>query len=155
MVRLSDLPNIEAEHLLAKNGEPLGPAPWVACDEDLSTRIFALITTAGIHPAGATPFESNDATYRVLPGHSSGADFTMSHASVNFDRTGFQEDVNVVFPIDRFRELRDNATIGGLASAHYSFMGAGLLPKAYERSVRALAGVLKKDGVDTAFLTPV
>jgi len=74
---------------------------------------------------------------------------------VNFDRTGFQEDINVVFPIDRFRELRDNGTIGGLASAHYSFMGAGLLPKAYERSVRALAGLLKKDGVDTAFLTPV
>ena len=155
MVRLSDLPDIEAEHLLAKNGEPLGPAPWVACDEDLSARVFALITTAGIHPAGAAPFESNDATYRVLPGDSSGADFAMSHASVNFDRTGFQEDVNVVFPIDRFRELRDNGTIGGLASAHYSFMGAGLLPKAYERSVRALAGLLKKDGVDTVFLTPV
>lgn len=155
MVRLSDLPDYEAGHLLAKNGEPLGPMPWVPCGDDLSTRVLALITTAGIHPAGTTPFESNDATYRVLPGDASGADFTMSHASVNFDRTGFQDDVNVVFPIDRFRELHERGTIGGLASAHYSFMGAGLEPKAYERSVRALAGLLRHDGVDTVFLTPV
>lgn len=25
----------------------------------------------------------------------------MSHLSINFDRTGFQQDINVVFPIDR------------------------------------------------------
>ena len=155
MVRLSDLPDYETQHLLAKNGTPLGPTPWVDHRQALSERTFALITTAGIHPAGATPFEDHDATYRVLPGNSAGAGFTMSHASVNFDRTGFQEDVNVVFPIDRFRELRDGETIGGLASAHYSFMGAGLEPPAYEHSVRALAGIMKRDGVDTAFLTPV
>jgi len=155
MVRLSDLPDYEARHLMAKNGVPLGPTPWVHPGQTLRARVFALITTAGIHPAGETPFQSNDATYRVLPGDSTGANFAMSHASVNFDRTAFQKDVNVVFPIDRFRELLDGGTIGGLASAHYSFMGAGLEPPAYERSVRALAGVLRRDGVDTVFLTPV
>ena len=154
MVRLSDLPDIEAQHLLAKNGEPLGPAPWVACGDDLSSRVFALITTAGIHPAGATPFESNDATYRVLPGGSNGADFAMSHASVNFDRTGFQDDVNIVYPIDRLKEMAANGEIGSVADFHYSFMGA-TDTDAMEPSARELAGMLKEDGVTAVLLSPV
>ena len=79
----------------------------------------------------------------------------MSHSSVNFDRSGFQEDVNLVFPIDRFRELAEEGVVRSLASNHYSFMGAGLLPEAYAAPARGLAKVLKRDGVDTAFLTPV
>lgn len=45
--------------------------------------------------------------------------------------------------------------IGGLGAAHYSFMGGGLMPDAYETSVRSLAGALKRDGVDAVFITPV
>jgi D-proline reductase (dithiol) PrdB len=39
---------------------------------------------------------SND--YRVISGDGSASDLVMSHVSVNFDRTGFQQDLNVVFP---------------------------------------------------------
>lgn len=154
MVRLSDLPDYEAAHLLAKNGEPFTPPAWVADTRPPSARKFVLITTAGIHPAGEAPFASNDASYRVLPG-APDVSFAMSHASVNFDRTGFAQDVNLVFPIERFRELAAQGEIGGLADNHYSFMGAGLTAPQYEASVRALAPVLRRDGVDAAFLTPV
>jgi len=154
MVRLSDLPDYEAAHLLAKNGEPFSPPAWVADTRPASDRKFVLITTAGIHPVGEAPFLSADASYRVLPG-TPGVDFAMSHASVNFDRTGFQRDVNVVFPVDRFRELAAQGEVGALAGHHYSFMGAGLTAPEYESSVRALAPVLRREGVDTAFLTPV
>jgi D-proline reductase (dithiol) PrdB len=155
VVRLSDLPDFEAQHLLAKNGTLPGPRAWVAPTRKLSQRKVVLITTAGIHRAGEEPFAASDASYRVLPGDTSGADFAMSHASVNFDRSGFQDDVNVVFPIDRFRELVAEQKVAALASHHYSFMGAGLTPPAYESSVRQLAEILRRDNVDTAFLTPV
>ena len=79
----------------------------------------------------------------------------MSHSSVNFDRTGFQEDVNLVFPIDRLREFEAEGQIGSVADLHYSFMGAGLLPHLYENSVRSLAAHLKQDKVDAVLLTPV
>ena len=154
MVRLSDLPDYEAAHLLAKNGEPFSPPAWLADTRPASARKFVLITTAGIHPAGEAPFRSADASYRVLPG-TPGVNFAMSHASVNFDRTGFQQDVTVVFPVDRFRELVARGDVGGLAEHHYSFMGAGLTAPEYESSVRALAPVLRREGVDAAFLTPV
>jgi D-proline reductase (dithiol) PrdB len=78
----------------------------------------------------------------------------MSHVSVNFDRTGFQQDLNVVFPIDRLRELAAEGRVGAVANFHYSFMGAtdieALEPKATE-----LAGLLKKDQVDAVLLSPV
>ena len=36
----------------------------------------------------------------------------------------FQRDINVVFPVDRVRELVGQHEIGSLASTYYSFMGA-------------------------------
>jgi D-proline reductase (dithiol) PrdB len=78
----------------------------------------------------------------------------MSHQSVNFDRSGFQEDHNVVFPIDRLNELARDGVIGSVAEYHYAFMGAApireLKPKAAE-----LAGLLKRDEVDAVLLSPV
>jgi D-proline reductase (dithiol) PrdB len=79
----------------------------------------------------------------------------MSHSSVNFDKSGFSEDVNIVFPIDRFRELDAQGKIGSLADVHYSFMGAGLNPDAYEQSASQVVRLLKQDRVDAVFLTPV
>ncbi len=155
MVRLSDLPDYEREHLLQKNMQPLGPTPWVPLSKPLSEMRVALITTAGLHFRDDPTFEFADATFRPIPGEENADDLVMSHSSVNFDRTGFQEDVNLVFPIDRFRELASEGAIGSLAEVHYSFMGAGLRPETYEGSVNALAGLLKKDRIDAVFLTPV
>jgi D-proline reductase (dithiol) PrdB len=155
MVRLADLPEFERAHLRAKAMEPLGPTPFVRADLPMNRRRVVLITTAGLHVRDDEAFELTDASYRLIPGDLRGDELVMSHASANFDRTGFLEDVNIVLPIDRFRELADEGSLGSLASQHVSFMGAMLLPQAYEASVRHLAGLLKRDHVDTAFLTPV
>lgn len=155
MVRLADVPEYEREHLLAKVMGPIGPTPFVPTRIPLDQRRVALVTTAGLHFRDDAAFEFIDASYRLIPGDLSGDELVMSHSSANFDRTGFQEDVNVVLPIDRFRELVEDGTIGSLATQHVSFMGAMLLPHAYESSVRNLATLLKRDQVDTVFLTPV
>lgn len=155
MVRLSDLPEYEREHLLGKAMAPIGPTPFVRDNTPLSQRRVVLVTTAGLHFRDDAAFALTDASYRLIPGDFGGEELVMSHVSANFDRTGFQEDVNVVLPIDRFRELVVDGVIGSLANQHVSFMGAMLLPSAYESSVRNLAGLLKRDAVDTVFLTPV
>jgi D-proline reductase (dithiol) PrdB len=155
VVKVTDLPEYERAHLLGKNLAPLGPLPWVRSKKPLSQQKIALITTAGLHVRDDDKFAFTDASYRVIPRELRGDDLLMSHTSVNFDRIGFAEDVNVVFPIDRFRELQESGAIGSLANNHYSFMGAGLLPDAYEASVRPLAEIMRNEEVDVAFLTPV
>jgi len=155
MVRLSDLPEHEREHLLVKCVPPLGPPAWVEKAKPLKDSRIALITTAGLHFRDDEAFEFADASFRAISGDEDAGNLVMSHSSANFDRSGFQEDVNLVFPIDRFKELVANKVIGSLASIHYSFMGAGLLPEVYEKTVRSLAGMLKRDKIDAVFLTPV
>jgi D-proline reductase (dithiol) PrdB len=155
MVRLSDLPHDEQAHLTGKALPPLRPPVWTTPIEPLKNMRLALITTAGLHLRGDPLFEFADGTYRPIPNNTAPGDIIMSHSSVNFDRTGFSEDINLVFPVDRFRELLDQGMVGSLADFHYSFMGAGLEPQAFEKGAAQVAGLLKQDQVDAAFLTPV
>jgi len=92
--------------------------------------------------------------YRVIPGDTEANDLVMSHISTNYDRSGFQKDWNVVFPLDPLRELARQGAIGSVADFHYSFMGA-TAPQQMETAARTLAGLLKKDDVSASLLVPV
>ncbi|MEI8035819.1 MAG: glycine/sarcosine/betaine reductase selenoprotein B family protein, partial [Betaproteobacteria bacterium] len=93
--------------------------------------------------------------YRILPADMNTADIVMSQMSVNYDRTGFQQDINVVFPIERLKELAAEGYIGSVADFHYSFMGAGSPVTRMETKAREVAQLLKRDNVDAVVLTPV
>lgn len=154
MVRLRDLPEDDRRHMLAKSCPTFDGAPFVL-GPALSKRRLAVVTTAAVQMRDDPPFDFQTAEYRIVPGDADGADLVMSHTSVNFDRTGFQRDVNVVFPIDRLRELRDQGAIGSLARYHYAFCGAYMEPEGYADTAREVAGLLRDDGVDAVLLIPV
>ncbi len=154
MVRLADLPEVEREHLVRKASEPFDSRPW-AEGPPLSQRRVAIMTSAGLHCVKDKAFRVVDLSYRVIPGSVQADDLTMTHTSVHFDRTGFREDVNLVFPIDRLRELQAEAVIGSVADYHYSLMGAGWLPHQIEPTMRELARLLREDEVDAVCLVPV
>jgi D-proline reductase (dithiol) PrdB len=154
MVRLEAMNPQMAGHLENVPCHSFDTHPWVT-GPSLSKRRVAVISTAGLHLHDDRPF-TRDAgdLYRVIPGGVSAADLVMSHVSVNFDRSGFFQDWNVVFPIDRLRELAEEGIIGTVADFHYSFMGADD-PMRWEQPARQLAGLLKKDRVDAVLLIPV
>lgn len=154
MVRLADLSDAERDHIMGKELPAYESAPW-AQGPPLAERRVALITTAGLHRAGDDAFSFVDLSYRVIPGDTDLAGLTMTHSSVHFDRTGFREDVNVVFPLDRLRELAAEGVIGSVADHHYSLMGAGWPPEMIEPTCDELARLLKADGVDAVCLVPV
>jgi D-proline reductase (dithiol) PrdB len=151
--RLSEIPEGEAAHLRRIECPTYDDTPALA-GRPLAERRVVLISTAGLHRRGDRPFQPGDGTYRVIPAETSANALVMSHISVNFDRTGFQQDLNVAFPIDRLRELAADGTVGSMASVHYSFMGA-FPPAAAEPHAEHLAGLLKADKVDAALLVPV
>ena len=80
-----------------------GSTRTVRAGPPLADRRVAIISTAGLHPPGEQTFDLRDTGYRVIPDSYNADELVMSHASVNFDRTGFQQDTNVVFPIDRLQ----------------------------------------------------
>ena len=158
MVRLADLPESDRENMLKK--VPTLPRfakqPW-ARGPKLAQRRVAIISTAGLHTRGDRPFGTGPASmdYRVIPADVNAGELVMSHMSVNFDRSGFQEDWNVAFPIDRLKELLRDRVIGSIAAFHYSFMGAVSPITNYEPKARELAQLLRNDNVDAVLLSPV
>ena len=150
MVRLADLDKASAESLRNFDCPESDTQPWIE-GPPLNQRRVALISTAGLHRRGDNPFtiqsgpsQNWPADYPVIPGDSAANDLVMTHISTNFDRTGFQQDWNVVFPLDRLRELAQEGIIGSMADLHYSFMGA-TDPRLMEPSARRLASLLKQD----------
>ena len=154
MVRLSKLSPEEQKHFEEAPCPSFETRPW-AEGPPLSQRRVAIISTAGLHLRTDRPFTLGPGDYyRVIPGNVAANNLVMSHVSTNFDRSGFAQDWNIAFPLDRLRELAGEGVIGSVADFHYSFMGAND-PMQFESTVRELAGFLKKDSVDAAILVPV
>ena len=153
MVRLADLPEHESKHLQALPCPTYADTPLRA-GPPLHRRRVAIVSTAGLHVRGDQAFTMNSDDYRVIPGDVRAEDLVMSHVSTNFDRTGFQRDLNVTFPLDRLREMAESGVIGEVASYHYSFMG-GTDPTFMEKGARKVAAFLKSDRVDGVLLVPV
>ena len=153
MTRLTDLPPAMAQRLADLECPEFKTTPWVK-GPPLAQRRVAIVSSAGLVVRGEMPFRGRDPDYRVIPGTTKPDELLISHISINFDRTGFQEDWNVVFPLDRLNELAADATIGSVAATHYAFMGA-TDPVQMETHARELAGRLKRDQVDAVILTPV
>src|SRR5437762_8971078 len=152
-MRLEKLPAAQAERYATLECPSFDTTPWVD-GPPLARRRVAILSSAGLVVRGERPFRGREADYRVIPSSTRPGQLLCSHISINFDRTGFQEDWNVIFPLDRLNELAYDGVIGGVAQTHYSFMGA-TDPILMEPHARELAGRLKNDRVDTLILPPV
>ena len=152
-MRLDRLPPAVAERYATLECPEFATGPWVE-GTPLSRRRVAIVSSAGLVVRGARPFRGREADYRVIPAGTGSNELLCSHISINFDRTGFQEDWNVVFPLDRLNELAADGVIGSVAATHYSFMGA-TDPVEMEPHARELADRLKSDEVNAILLSPV
>ena len=153
MVHLREMPDNLREALINQELPKYGDTPWVR-PRPLDECRIALISTAGLHPRQDPPFTPGAGDYRIIPDDYDMLDLVMSHVSTNFDRSGFYQDVNTSFPIDRLRELAAEGVIDSVGSRHFSFMGA-TPPTVMEPVARDLEKVLKADHVDAVVLVPV
>lgn len=153
MVYLHQMPEHLRDALVNQELPDYAQTHWVPA-KPLAESKVAIISTAGLHRRDDSPFVPGAGDYRVIPDDADMDDLVMSHVSTNFDRTGFFQDVNTSFPVERLHELVDDGVVGSAASRHYSFMGA-TPPTAMEPVARDLAGLLKQDQVDAVLLVPV
>ena len=153
MVRLADIPEPERSLLADLNcphyADTAPTTPVVA-----SQRHVAIVSTAGFIVRGERPMLSSETGYRAIAATVDDSDILCSHVSTNFDRTGFQQDLNVMLPRDRLRELEQQGVIGKAADTHYAFMGA-TSPEKLEDKARELGRSMLALGVNTVVLAPV
>jgi D-proline reductase (dithiol) PrdB len=153
MARLEHMPEATRTHLENLPCPAFDTTPFVKAPPAGQRRV-AIVSTAGLHRREDRPFGLGSDDYRIIPGDVAANDLVMSHVSTNFDRTGFQQDLNVLFPLDRLKDMARRGEIGSAASYHYSFMGA-TEPDKMEPAARTLAKLMKDDGVNVVLLVPV
>ena len=153
MVRLADIPEPERTVIADLNCPRYADTPPTT-PLAAAQRHVAIVSTAGFIVRGERPMLSSETGYRAIAASVDDGDILCSHVSTNFDRSGFQQDLNVMLPRDRLRELEQQAVIGKAADTHYAFMGA-TSPEKLEDKARELGRSMLALGVNTVVLAPV
>jgi D-proline reductase (dithiol) PrdB len=153
MVRLADIPEPERTVIAELNCPHYADTPPTT-PVAAAQRHVAIVSTAGFIVRGERPMLSSETGYRAIAATLDDGDILCSHVSTNFDRTGFQQDLNVMLPRDRLRELEQQSVIGKAADTHYAFMGA-TSPEKLEDKARELGRSMLALGVNTVVLAPV
>jgi D-proline reductase (dithiol) PrdB len=155
MPRLDKLNESTRNSILTLPVDVNATTPFQLPAKPLAQSRVAIVTSAGLHLRGDRAFTAGDPTYRVIPSSAPAGDLVQSHTSIGFDRTAVLEDVNVVYPIDRLREMVAAGRIGALAPSCYSFMGAQRdTTPIKERTAPEVAQLLLRDDVGVVLLTP-
>ena len=160
------LPRIIAAFCRMTRRQPELPIPWTPLPRPVADCRFGLVTSGGLYHKGVDPpFDVErekqepawgDPTTRVLPAGIQQAEVGASHLHIN--TRDVLEDINILLPIHRFRELAGEGRIGDLADRAYSFMGyQGFPPNTtawQETYGPQVAEMLKAEEVHCVLLTP-
>ena len=153
MARLADIPEPERSYMAELECLPYAHKPFTPSVTP-ERRHVAMVSSAGLIVRGQRPTLANDTGYRSIPADVADTDILCSHVSVNFDRSGFQQDINVMLARDRLQELETQGSIGKAAETHYAFMGA-THPDELEDKAREAGRSMLALGVNTVVLAPV
>ena len=133
--------------------------PWTPAGKPLAESKVGLVTTAGIHHKTQPPFDMTDPTgdpsFRTIDVSRPLSELMITHDY--YDHSDAERDINIVFTIERLRELKREGLIGKVSKIHYGFMGhitgkhiqTLINDKAPEVAHRMMA-----DKVDIVVLTP-
>jgi D-proline reductase (dithiol) PrdB len=160
MARLEELKPSHRLFMKAYRYRSVDWSPGAKLVKPLSEAKLALISTAGLHlrdqPAFDLTIKLGDASFREVPNNVDVQELRIAHRSSAFDQAGALKDRNLVFPLDRFRELVARHEVGSLNHRHFSFMGSIIAPgRLVSESAPQVAAQLQDDEVDAVFLVPV
>jgi len=118
---------------------------------------LTFISTAGVQPRGTLPFDVvhpvGDYTFRTVASDSRPEDLEIHQ--LKYPTDGAHRDLNVIFPIQRLQELRDERVVGGLTDSFFSFIGYNMDPGLLERTLaEELAQAVQDQQADLALLSP-
>ncbi len=131
--------------------------PLASLGRPLSEARLVFVSTAGVQPKGTLPFDVvhpvGDYTFRRVPSESAPADLEIHQ--LKYPTDGAHRDLNVIFPIERLQELRDEGVIGGLTRDFFSFIGYNMDPGLLERTLAEdIAEAVRDELADVALLAP-
>jgi len=131
--------------------------PFTPFEGELSRSTVAIVSAGGVHLREQEPFniadELGDLTFRVIPGDADSSELMVTHH--HYDHADADEDINVVFPLDALRDLKDGGFIREVARQHVGYMGYTMQLKAmYEGTAPEIANEIDRGSrADVVVLT--
>ena len=98
---------------------------------------------------------AGDPTYRVIDVQTILKDYVITQDY--FDHRDADRDLNIIFPIERLKEMTAEGIVGSVARHHFSFMGhikGSHIDTLLETHAPQVAARFIQDQVDAVLLTP-
>ena len=131
--------------------------PLAKLTKPLSEARLSFVSTSGVQPRGSMPFDTvhpvGDYSYRRVPSDSKVEDLEIHQ--LKYPTNGAHRDLNVIFPIERLRDLVGGRFIGGLTENFYSFIGYNMDAERLERTLAEdIAAAVEAEKPDVVLLAP-
>ncbi len=131
--------------------------PLAEMRKPLSGARLTFVSTSGVQCKGTMPFDTvhpvGDYTFRRVPSDSSVRDLEIHQ--IKYPTMGANRDLNVIFPIERLRELVTENFIGGLSENFFSFIGYNMDAERLERTLAEdIADAVEAEKPDVVLLAP-
>ena len=143
-------------------GDFTGEIPWTPLKKPIQDTTFSLMTSAGISMKTDPPFDVErerrepawgDPSFRAIPKSAVEADIDVNHLHIN--TAYIKQDMNVILPLQRFKEFEAQGIIGALAATCYSFYGFQLdTDQLLQETMPQVADTMHREGVEAVLLTP-
>jgi D-proline reductase (dithiol) PrdB len=132
--------------------------PLAPLAKPLNQARLVMISSCGVHRKTDRPLDVchpfGDFGFRRAPSNTRPADLTIHQLKYPHDDA--DQDINVVFPIERLQELVAEGTLGGLTPNFFSFIGYNMATERFERTVvhDIAEAVEVEEKADVALLVP-
>ncbi len=118
---------------------------------------LTFVSTAGVQPKNTMPFDTvhpvGDYTFRRVPSDAKTADLEIHQ--LKYPTFGAKKDLNVIFPIERLRELVEEKFIGSLTTNFFSFIGYNMDAERLEKTLAEdIAETVEAEKPDVVLLAP-
>ena len=132
--------------------------PWTPYTGEPAEQTFAVVTSGGLYlkesqPSYDTVSIHGDASFREIPKTVHQEEIGIAHP--HYDHSLAEQDINTIFPIERFVELEKEKLIGGLADTNYSFSYVNDAVSLVKKTAPEVISRIKAQKVDVLFLVPV
>ena len=98
MVKLAEMPAVGQGFISELEMPEFDTQPWTNPVPAKERRV-SIVSTAAVSRRGEKPFSWLAKDYRAI--NKSDRDLVMTHVAVEYDRTGWQQDINTILPFDR------------------------------------------------------
>jgi len=131
--------------------------PLTELKEPIHDCKVCFVSTSGVQPKTSLPFDTvhpiGDYSFRSFSSAIDAADLEIHQ--IKYPTHGANQDVNVIYPIERLRELKQEGKIGSLTTNFFSFIGYNMDPPRLEQTLAEdLADAIEAEAPDVLLAAP-